>query len=442
MDAAGNPAPWTLILGENGTGKTTLLQCLALMQPYPAVEKDKDGMPTDSGQNAKAHWVEPDLLQKGDDDIERMLRRGANIHSSLTVSMIVAGNGSLRAKKSARTVEYGVYFTSHYGALKSVVPAQAEYNVPKPRPLVIGYGAARHVGHLNRTRIKDEDPTLSLFTDSTDLYDAEEILGDMDYANLDSKRRNRKELNRDEQNLNSILEAVADLLPNSRVQDIELKGPSLPWKKSTESGVHVRVDGTLVPLGQLSIGYQTMFAWTVDLAYRLLMRFSAFKKPMHGPAIVLIDEVDLHLHPRWQRDLRERLTRHFPNVQFVCTTHSPFTAQEALASGANLCVVRKQKGGNLILEDVIAPGEWRLDQVVTSDLFGLSSARSLTSEDRLQERIALLDKISLTTEENARLKQLDEFAATLPYADTPTEQEYYDDVKRVAARIEARSRRT
>ena len=60
----------------------------------------------------------------------------------------------------------------------------------------------------------------------------------------------------------------------------------------------------MVTLDALRLGYQTMTAWTVDLAWRLYLRYPEADEPMQEPAIVLIDELDLHLHPRWQRQLR------------------------------------------------------------------------------------------------------------------------------------------
>ena len=57
------------------------------------------------------------------------------------------------------------------------------------------------------------------------------------------------------------------------------------------------------------------------------MRPPLLDNPLHGAGVVLIDELELHLHPKWQRDVTEKLRRTFPNIQFIATTHSPFVIQ-------------------------------------------------------------------------------------------------------------------
>jgi hypothetical protein len=158
---------------------------------------------------------------------------------------------------------------------------------------------------------------------------------------------------------------------------------------------------------------------------------------MELPAVVLIDEVDLHLHPRWQRNLRRHLTSFFPGVQFIATTHSPITAQEALASGAGLAVVTLSKEGSQIINDPIAVGEWRLDQVVASDLFGFVSARSQVAEDNLEKRRLLVSKAALTVAEKAELERLDKYALALPTASSPSDQKFADDLRSVVERIKS-----
>ena len=66
-----------------------------------------------------------------------------------------------------------------------------------------------------------------------------------------------------------------------------------------------------------------------DIARRLAMMNQSMENPLHGDGIVLIDEVDLHLHPKWQRSLIRQLSETFPNCQFVLTTHSPLVISDA-----------------------------------------------------------------------------------------------------------------
>jgi len=76
-------------------------------------------------------------------------------------------------------------------------------------------------------------------------------------------------------------------------------------------------------LEQLSDGYRLMLILVMDLARRLAQANPHLKEPLQSEAIVLIDEVDLHLHPKWQQTVLLDLQRTFPNTQFIVTTHSP-----------------------------------------------------------------------------------------------------------------------
>lgn len=82
-------------------------------------------------------------------------------------------------------------------------------------------------------------------------------------------------------------------------------------------------NGETLNVAQLSQGEKSLMALVGDIARRLAMLNSALENPLTGDGIVLIDEVDLHLHPSWQRSFCDRLLKTFPNCQFILTTHSP-----------------------------------------------------------------------------------------------------------------------
>lgn len=86
-------------------------------------------------------------------------------------------------------------------------------------------------------------------------------------------------------------------------------------------------DQTLV-IDQLSDGEKLLLALAADLARRLAMVYADRGDPLLGEAIVLIDEIELHLHPSWQRRVLKALLSTFPNCQFIVTTHSPQVLSE------------------------------------------------------------------------------------------------------------------
>ncbi len=85
----------------------------------------------------------------------------------------------------------------------------------------------------------------------------------------------------------------------------------------------VEKDGEELDVNQLSQGEKSLLALVGDIARRLAILNPSLDNPLEGEGVVMIDEVDLHLHPKWQHDLVDKLVRTFPNVQFILTTHSP-----------------------------------------------------------------------------------------------------------------------
>jgi predicted ATP-binding protein involved in virulence len=79
---------------------------------------------------------------------------------------------------------------------------------------------------------------------------------------------------------------------------------------------------------QLSQGERSLLALVGDIARRLAIMNPGLENPLHGEGIVLIDEIDLHLHPLWQRAIVRRLRETFPNCQFILTTHSPLVISD------------------------------------------------------------------------------------------------------------------
>jgi energy-coupling factor transporter ATP-binding protein EcfA2 len=428
-DAHNHPVPWTLILGENGVGKTTLLQALARMRPVPAFKRsDKAlGRGVDAGV---PDWAEPELSRHEDAEINKLIRLGSKGPTLIEATLTAAGFKS----RSGRKLKIGVTCDSKGDRLTKTDFAQAKYELHSEGPLVIGYGAGRRIGHSNIPPVIEGDFTASLFEQGPDLFDSEEILERMHYASLTQKRRRRPspQLRAARQRLEALKRAVAALIPDLAADDIDIRGPRVPGRSMRECGVHVRTPSGPVPFSDLSLGYQTVFAWTVDLAWRMFTAYPSSKQPFSEPAIVLIDEVDLHLHPRWQRLVRSFLMKHFPSVQFIATTHSPVTAQETLAAGENVVVVRWEDNQAVILNRPIPNNEWRVDQLLTSDLFGFHSARGPTAEKLMNERIFLIRKKKRTADENRRLEQLDAYVTNLPTSHSPTEQKFEDLMVKVA----------
>jgi predicted ATP-binding protein involved in virulence len=89
------------------------------------------------------------------------------------------------------------------------------------------------------------------------------------------------------------------------------------------SSLVIHKDNKELELSQLSAGEKMILSTVIDIAHRLTLANPSLENPLKGQGVVLIDEIDLHLHPQWQREVVPALLSTFPNVQFIVTTHSP-----------------------------------------------------------------------------------------------------------------------
>lgn len=98
----------------------------------------------------------------------------------------------------------------------------------------------------------------------------------------------------------------------------------IDWKRSSDGEFVIVKNGNNLKENQLSSGEKLLFTLVADISYKLALANPSSENPSkEGTGVVLIDEIDLHLHPKWQRKVVTKLREIFPNVQFVITTHSP-----------------------------------------------------------------------------------------------------------------------
>ncbi|WP_129139400.1 AAA family ATPase [Modicisalibacter coralii] len=117
--------------------------------------------------------------------------------------------------------------------------------------------------------------------------------------------------------LDAVRRAITRLFPDLSEPHIELN----PLRFA------VKQEGEWLNIAQLSDGYQTLLGLVIDLSSRMAMANPHLDDPLAAEAVVMIDEVDLHLHPEWQRRVLGDLLATFPNTQFIVTTHSPFIVE-------------------------------------------------------------------------------------------------------------------
>ncbi len=178
-------------------------------------------------------------------------------------------------------------------------------------------------------------------------------------------------------------------------------------------------DGRTLPFRMLSDGVRNMLAMVADIAYRAAVLNPQLKSEaaQKTPGIVLIDEIDLHLHPKWQRRVVEDLRATFPAIQFVATTHSPF-------------IVQSLRDGELINLDPQPAEEYHDKSIedIAENVMGVEmpqkSERYLEMMEAAEEYYRVLQEAKDASPERieelkARLDEL-----TIPYSDDPAYQAF------------------
>jgi hypothetical protein len=417
------PARWTLILGDNGVGKTTLLQCIALMRPVLSVR------PGSYADAPRPDWLQPALAFAEDSSFVELARTGraseVRLEADLLCGRRLGGSGG-----RPRSIEVSARIQVTKGKLKKFRTSH-EVNGSFTEPLIVGYSAARHMAFKRGDAVRrSDDPTAQLFEPDIQLEDAEDILWRLDYAESKGDKQSAALLSR-------LKVALAAILPDvKRPEDIKIYPPATPASEGRKTGVRFVTPYGEVPFRALSLGYQTVTAWTVDLTWKLFEHYPKSVDPLQQPAVVLIDELDLHLHPQWQRTLRDSISASFPQVQFVATAHSPLVAQSYL--DANIVVLTRKGSWVEIENDPAAVASWGVDEVVTSELFGLASPYAPHIDEFIQERAKLLRLRRRTRDQKRRLQELEACITTLPTEEHREDQEVLDRLRSAAALVASR----
>jgi hypothetical protein len=184
-------------------------------------------------------------------------------------------------------------------------------------------------------------------------------------------------------------------------------------------------NGVRLSWGEMSDGYRAALALLADVLRHLINAYGVDGLAERGSdgklfikrsGVVLIDEIDAHLHPEWQREIGFWLKRHFPNLQFLVTTHSPIICQAADKNGL---FVLPEPGSDILprpltgeeYKKVIAS---RPDTILLTPAFGLQNTRSPQAVEGRAEYAKLQAKKraggKLTLEEVSKVKQLELYA--------------------------------
>lgn len=259
------------------------------------------------------------------------------------------------------------------------------------RRVMACYGAWRRPGNVTFDQLDVgvyENPQ-NMFVWTNELIGASQWLLDLARSSsLDSDRLFQR-----------AVETLMRILPEGELSGARVVPPSI---SDQEFRIVFQTRHGELESQELPYGFQSAIAWVIDLAARMHHSFPGSANPLEQHAICLVDEIDIHLHPSWQRRLIRMLSEIFPRTQFIATAHSPLIVQAAEEVGANIVLLRREDDHVVIDNDPISVRGWRVDQILSSELFDDTPTRDAEAEKWMARRVQLLQKEKLTAKENAK----------------------------------------
>ncbi|MEV7783098.1 AAA family ATPase [Kitasatospora sp. NPDC088351] len=381
----GSYAGWTVLAGRNGSGKSTLLRAVALavsgpsaarglvsgfeswisdersqasaevcLQPDAAEDRFSTGRPPVGVFWAGLKWTAPDTAT------------AAGRHAQPALSPVVYKKAPTAAQRGPWADNPVGWFCAGYGPFRRLVGGSGEV-----QRRMAGAGAVARL--------------TSLFHEDASLAEGVSWLIEQHLRSLEN-RQGAADLKR------TALEILGDeLLPDEyTIGDVD------------SDGLWVAHDGRSFALREMSDGYRTVAALVVDILKQLHDTYGAIHVERDSghpvvtvPGVVIIDEIDAHLHVSWQKRIGGWLKQHFPLVQFLVTTHSPYICQAADPAGLirlpgpDVDEAPQVVGTDLYDRVVFGSG----DDAVLSELFGLDTPYSQRADEARALLVALEMKI-------------------------------------------------
>ncbi|WP_169334556.1 AAA family ATPase [Nocardia asiatica] len=391
---------WAVITGDNGAGKTAFLKAIALALLGPdqvnALVPDLNGWIT---EGASSGTISVEILP--DHDYDKTRRGGFPVSTTFWAEVEIKKDGPIMEISSA-----DIFRNKKRSALNG--PWQSL----TPGWFAVGYGPFRRLygsspDAQRLMMLPGRVPRFAtLFKEDATLAEGEEWVKQLNYRRLEKNRE-------DETTLNSLLSLVGDNFLRQGVSIDEVNSDGI-WLRDTA--------GRRMPLSDMSEGYRSALAMLIDVFRHmvavygvddLLAKDEEGRSFINRPGVVMIDEIDAHLHPAWQREIGFWLKLHLPKIQFIVTTHSPLVCQAADA-GRIYHMPSAGEGAPfmLIAEEYKKIVSGKPDEILLTPAFGLHNTRSPRAVSARERRARLVAKsrvAGLSPSEVEEFEQLELF---------------------------------
>ena len=400
-------AGWNVVTGDNASGKTTLLKAIAMALVGPdlarILQPSLKGWVRDGESGCTiAIEVQPgsrDVFVQGRPyvrpfwaELKCTVGAGGDVHLAASRELNKKGKGPAHGPWAESP---NGWFSAGYGPFRRLYGASSEAQRIMSGPSRI----ARYA---------------TMFREDATLGECELWLVDLRHKELEAKPREAK-----------ILQQVLKLLNDDFLKE------GMTVERVDSEGLWIKdARGVVLPLKEMSEGYRASLALLVDLVRHMEHTFGPDelvverdgKSVVTHQGVILIDEIDSHLHPEWQRRIGFWLKEHFPECQFFVTTHSPIICQAADNGGVfHLPAITSDRPPFQLSDEeyrkVIKSGS---DDILCSEAFELPYVRSDRAIKARRSFSQLRSKeasVGLSPEENVQLRQLGLFVDDDPFSE-------------------------
>ncbi len=304
----------TLLMGENGSGKTTILDAIAL-----ALGAVLTYLPDQNVKGIKLR--DGDILQQDRRKSPYALIRAKCTSNGPTWDLLRKRDSTQLTKSKISQQRNGVRELREYLDKEIIEPWDKGENFDLP--VISYYGVSRALVDVpeRRRNFHRDSGRFTALADSLNATSRFRSAFIWIFEKEDEERRLRldekKDINARLPELEAVRQCIYKLLPGT--SDLRTKTRPLRFL--------ITHHGQELEIAQLSDGYKTMLGLAIDLGSRMASANPHLPDPLAAESIVLIDEVDLHLHPTWQQRVISDLLRTFSKTQFVLTSHSPILVE-------------------------------------------------------------------------------------------------------------------